>query len=600
MKDESIVNYIEHYLDKDITKGAIMLTGAWGTGKSHFIQNTLIPKLQETGKDCAVVSLYGLKNVTDISKSIYFELKTGFLRKDNEVITTGILTAKTVLRGVTSFFGVDLKASDAELQKLYESVDLSGKLIILEDIERCQIGILELLGFVNNLVEQDGVKVLLVANEKEFLKYCNVEVEEKDPFGKSEKKVLRKPTNETEQYLRVKEKTVNDTIQYECDFLTAISNIIKKYDNKYLSKFIEKDVLDNILGAMNLCGCYNLRSLIYVCQKTVDILEKIPIEYLENDEFLKSIFFGNLFFIFKVKSGKELSWGSEKIFSIELGHPVTPLFKFCYDYITKQTMDLSLLDESYTALIEKNQYDKNKSNGDADIEIIQNYHIHSEKQVRGAIDRIKERLKNPDDISFYMYGTIAVYLIIIKQVIECDIEEIKRMLVDNLKGRGNKLQIEHIFRTIMDSCACEACLKEYQELRKAMVEALKEGLFDIPGFDYLPEQVNIFCEYVSNNEGNFHINEGFARYLNIEKFAYMFSKCSLEKKDDIRGAFLGLYRSVNIGQLLGTDLEKIKELKALIEELADKCTGDKIEKLQYSFFIDNLAEIVEKLSLYTT
>ena len=48
---------------------------------------------------------------------------------------------------------------------------MSDKLIIFEDIERSGIDIIELMGYVNNLCEQDGVKVLLVASEKEILKY---------------------------------------------------------------------------------------------------------------------------------------------------------------------------------------------------------------------------------------------------------------------------------------------------------------------------------------------------------------------------------------------------------------------------------------------
>ena len=47
--------------------------------------------------------------------------------------------------------------------KVYASVNLTGKLVVLEDLERSGIDILEVLGYVNNLVEQDGVKVLLVS-----------------------------------------------------------------------------------------------------------------------------------------------------------------------------------------------------------------------------------------------------------------------------------------------------------------------------------------------------------------------------------------------------------------------------------------------------
>lgn len=599
MNNKGIVKYIEHYMHKDISKGAVMLTGSWGIGKSHFIQNELIPEIQkDEDKKCVCVSLYGLKTISEISKSIYFELRTKKFKKDSEAVTAGIMAAKTVFRGVTSFFGVDLKASDDEMKELYESIDLKNKLIILEDIERCQIGILDLLGYVNSLVEQDGIKVLLVSNENEFLKYENVEAEEINSTTKKKEKImLRRPTEETTQYLRVKEKTVNDTILYEGDFVKAIKAIIKNYKNRYLNKFLMKPAVENIYSIMRLCSCFNLRSFIYACQKTVDIYDEIPKKYLKNEDFLQAIFYGNIFFILRIKSGKQLMWGKETLFSIDLGSNVTPLFKFCYDYIAKQIMDFSKLDETYNAFIEKNTYDKHKSNGDKDIEIICNYHIHSESEVKSAVKNITERLSNPDDISFYMYGTIAVYLILIKHYLQVDIENAKERLVSNLIGRGNKLQLEYIFRTVMGDDNSEDIINEYQTLRKEMSNALRQGMLDIPNFDYLPEQIELFGDYVRKNEGHFHINEAFARDLDIDKMADMFSMCSLKQKDDIRGIFWKVYRTSNIGQFLGADLDNIQKLKSLIQEKSEKCTGDKVEKLQYKYFINNLSSIEDKLSI---
>lgn len=40
--------YIENYLNNDKTQSAIMLTAPWGTGKSHYIQNELLPHLEES------------------------------------------------------------------------------------------------------------------------------------------------------------------------------------------------------------------------------------------------------------------------------------------------------------------------------------------------------------------------------------------------------------------------------------------------------------------------------------------------------------------------------------------------------------------------
>lgn len=166
MTNAELNSYILHYLTADRTKSAIMLTGGWGTGKSHYIQNELIPFLEkeENGKyPCIVVSLYGLKEASEISKSLYLESRMRFLSKSSEGMATGKFAVKTVVKGVTSFLGIDLSKSADELQELYESVNLAGKLIILEDIERSGIDVLTVLGYVNNLVEQDGVKVLLVS-----------------------------------------------------------------------------------------------------------------------------------------------------------------------------------------------------------------------------------------------------------------------------------------------------------------------------------------------------------------------------------------------------------------------------------------------------
>lgn len=101
----------------------------------------------------------------------------------------GKALGKTILKGVASFFNINLNIDEKDLENLYKSINLKDKLIIFEDVERSGIDLIEFLGYVNNLVEIDGIKVLLVANEKELLK--------------NEKR---------EKYNLVKEKTIGDII----------------------------------------------------------------------------------------------------------------------------------------------------------------------------------------------------------------------------------------------------------------------------------------------------------------------------------------------------------------------------------------------------
>ena len=59
MTNGELNQFILHYLTKDKTHSAIMLTGSWGTGKSYYIQNVLVPFLKEDHKkECVTVPPY--------------------------------------------------------------------------------------------------------------------------------------------------------------------------------------------------------------------------------------------------------------------------------------------------------------------------------------------------------------------------------------------------------------------------------------------------------------------------------------------------------------------------------------------------------------
>lgn len=605
MTYQELNQYILHYVTEDKTKSAIMLTAPWGTGKSYYIQNELKPFLEkeENGKiKCLIVSLYGLKDLFEVSKALYLESRIRLLNNTSEKVTTGKFATKTILKGVTSFFGIDLSHSDKEMQELFESVDFSGKLIILEDLERSGIDILEVLGYVNNLVEQDGVKVLLVANEDEIIQYKPIETENKEEQETAElldrlsDHKNRLFTDNTITYLKVKEKTVSDTIQFKEDYKTAIKDIIQTFSNKTLNNFLDSESVETILKIMETCKTSNLRSFIYSCQKVSDIFSKIDEQYLSKKDFTQAVFFGVLFFVLKQKAGKTDKWGQEKYFSIELGDVSAPLFKFCYNYIIYQIEDFSEIEEAYKAYLQLITYDSNKSNSDNDIMVLQTYHIQTEKNIKKALDSITKRLENPDDISFYQYGVIAVYVIIIKDILKYDVEKLENLLVNNLKGRGDKLQLEHIFRIFLGNECTQQQKDEYELLRKRMAESLRINDYAIPNFNYLPAQSNDFYKYIIENNGKFLTQNSFASSLDMYKLAEMFKKSTAEQKNNIRGAFLSMYRSGNISDFLSNDKQSIVQLMGIVKKDRSGDVGDKIQQLQYDWFIDNLTEIAEKLS----
>lgn len=605
MTYQELNQYILHYLTKDKTKSAIMLTGPWGTGKSYYIQNELKPFLEKKengGHSCVIVSLYGLKDTAEISKSIYLGTRMKFLTAASEKSTTVTFAGETIIKGIAGAFGVDLSVSERSLKRLYASVNLTGKLVVLEDLERSGIDILEVLGYVNNLVEQDGVKVLLVANEEELIQYTPLKVSTKADLERTEMldRITghrdRLFTDSTIAYLKVKEKTISDTIEFEEDYQTAIREIVQMFDNETLNKFSTIESIKDILDIMSHCQSYNLRSFIFACQKTNDIFSSLDEKYLSDENFVQAVFIGILSFVLKQKNGNSHTWGNEKYFSAVLGHEKAPLFKFCYDYIMRQITEFEDIEGAYQAYSELVLYDKNRSNNDNDIITLQTYYVRTDSDVLDAINNIERRLEVPEDISFYQYGTIAVYAIIIKGILGCDIDTIKRRLVANLEGQGNKLELEQIFRTIIGTDCTTKQKEEYESLRKEMARSLKKGDKIIPNFDYQPEQSKDFYDYAITNEGKFHTQESFAAQFDMKRLSEMFRNSTAEQKQQIRGVFVGMYRIGNIKSFLANDRESIVQLLEFIKADRSGDVGDRIQQLQYDWFIKNLEEIKRKLS----
>lgn len=443
-------NYILHYVAEDKTGSAIMLSAPWGSGKTYYIQNELIPFLNkdENGKrKCIVVSLYGLNNTYELSKAIYLESRLKVINKDSETLVAGKLAVKTVVKGVASFFNVDLSKSEEDLKKLYESIDLSDKLIVIEDLERSGIDILEILGYVNNLVEQDGVKVLLVANEDELFEYEPLKIS--DPSKEETTKLLdefthhkgREYTPYTKDYVKTKEKTISDTIIYEGDYARAIKNIIKRFESAYLNRFTEADRFDELISLCNAHEVFNLRSFIFACQKTVDILRIIQPSDSEDADFIKTIFYSIIFFSKKYKDGERLYWDEGHYLSIDLSSVEYPLFRFCYDYITEQTFDKGIVIEAKEELKKYRLYDQRKIYSDPDINTIYSWYVCSEKDVLTAIYSITEKLKAKFSIPYFEYGRIAAHLVTIKDILACDIDEAKSLLVKTFIIKEMKLTL---------------------------------------------------------------------------------------------------------------------------------------------------------------
>jgi hypothetical protein len=602
MTNDELNSFIKHYVEEDQTKSAIMLTAPWGTGKSYYIQNSLIPYLRDNASTkCVVISLYGQSDLHEVSKSVFMETKLKALNKDTTKVAGGKLIAKTIIKGVASFWGVNLDINEEDLQKLYASADLSGKLLIFEDLERSGINILSILGYINNLVEQDGVKVLLVANESEIIKYDRII---KTVDGKEQ--TLSVLSEAAKQYLKIKEKTVNDTIYFYPQTYKAIDDIFLSFKNESLNKLLEKKnyydghsdishvVVDEIMSSKAISN-YNLRSLIFGCQKSVDLFALAPKDAEES--FLKQILFGTIAFSLKKKSDESLDWNSKEETSPELGTSSYPLFKFCFEYVCYQRAYKEEISSIYDKYIGKRNAFKIKKAIQDHIDILYSYYVHTEKEVLSSLKSVKDSLKSKDAIPVSEYGRLANYLVAIEDALGCVelVDECKANMLNNVGELDDETldMIEMHSGIQLDSSSRNKELNDFVNEIKKRAESSKKDLF---GFDYTKNNIDPFYQTILKKHDSFVNKRCFAKLIDADRLGELLKQCAPCDIEQIRRIFHSVYSFSNINDFFSGDKTSLIRIKDVVDKLIAKPNDfDKIQILQLKYLSGNLSDFISRL-----
>ncbi len=599
MTDQEYNLYIENYLKNDKTKSAIMLTAPWGMGKSYYIQNCLIPHLEQTtDKKCVVVSLYGLNDTKEISKAIYFETRAKAVCAKNEKIQVGKIVGKTIIKGALSVAGIDLSLDDADLEKLYSSIDITNQLIILEDLERSSISIKQVLGFVNNLVEQDGAKVLLVANEKEIKDFKQITT--KDNKGEEQSKWVY--TEETEEYLTIKEKTVSDTILYLCDYDDAIESILNMYCESIIAHLLKTKnasgkplIVNEIRMVMADVGEYNLRSFIFACQKTADMFSNYVDEV--DNEFLKHVFLGNVAFALRVKDNDDLKW-EKNVSPNKLGTSKYPLYEFCKDYFIYQEIDMDAIKSSQEAYIERSEYEQKQREMNSALSILYEFPTQEGGMLASAVEAVRNELKSGDGIPLVQYGKLANYLIAVKKLLDNPniVNECKEIMLANMHKddkKDSKVLDRLKFHDSFSFWESEQ-QEEYNQFITQMSFAFQENAFswltDENPIDYLVKLSDFMCD----KENDVRQEKKFLKNIDTEKLSKGLENATAKQISNFRRGILLVYDVANIREFLPDDKDALTELKVAVQKLLDdNKVKDNVVRLQYTWLVDNIEKVID-------
>jgi hypothetical protein len=267
MSNEHISQFLDYYIKLPNPQYAVLLKGKWGSGKTHFI-NEYKDKLKKSTRRYIYVSLYGVKN--------YDEIETKFLQSSNPEI----FNEKSIFVGklADAFINENIKKSLGQMKKSLSSLNAKGNILIFDDVERCSINIIDLLGYINNFVEHQSYKVILLANEEELEK--------------------------TEQYKLIKEKLVGKTFEFISDALSAYDSFLLELinANNIKENVLVKEKL-NILELFEKSESKNLRALRQTLLDFERFYDEVLITHLEKKELIKDILYWYFLFSFEVRQG---------------------------------------------------------------------------------------------------------------------------------------------------------------------------------------------------------------------------------------------------------------------------------------------------------
>ncbi len=262
----SLLPAIEQYIQEKKPDYAVMVEGPWGCGKTYYWKNTVIPFIidkysQKENKITPVyVSLFGADYEKSVRR-ITFNTALGVVKKNSiiERIANRISGKKSlkdgkvgkILEPISRLFsnqGWYRNSEDAALSLLS---GFNGNILIcIDDIERSLLVPTEFFGLVNLLVEQYGIHVVALCNERGS---------------------ISENTHENDAYSRQKEKCFSASYKFQENEDEVIAAIISKITDHFSQEWAiqNKTQICNTFSRIDLHNYRIIRRIIHSFSSSV-------------------------------------------------------------------------------------------------------------------------------------------------------------------------------------------------------------------------------------------------------------------------------------------------------------------------------------------
>ena len=648
LSDNEVVKAIREYIDNHIYNYAVLIDGQWGCGKTYFIKNILMKELSDhieqnknqDYKNIIYISLYGIKNTNEISKQIYVNV----IDKTKENDSEGVKKIKSICSsGVKIFADVINNATGVNLLEniniLDNFIDMSKYILIFDDLERCNCDINEVLGYINNFVEHDNVKVILVANEKEIGKCNELQNRElkyllatnKDIVVDEDKKINQNQTNQQTSrnkitieelknksnkifnknvlYEKIKEKLVGVTIKYRPDF------------EKVCTEMIESNILDNDLKNIilktqeeNIRFAYeknhlNLRTFQFFLSKISKLNKVVKNSNIEDYNNIMSII---VIYCFKVsvtyKAGiYKNDWEDKAIYGqVCLGEKFSFKdycfgFKFIDEYILYEIIDENEIEEII------NRYEKEQRElANKDDDPIRNidiwWEMHDE-EVNINIEKIFEKVKN-NEYSLSIYPKIIELFIELVNIgfDENIIDNMKDLMIHNIESNKYKDgRLDDYNKHFHGAKIKEDLLEKYKNIIKDIREKLDESKSKTKKItinEILEDKdewgLNLYDYVYENYKYANDKNEGIFSVIDVQLLIDRIKKGNSYNIRYLLYTINSFYKDDGLNKYFIKDIENLNNIKNQISSIKDN-EKDKIKKYALKDLEESLGEKINKL-----
>ncbi|MCI8965210.1 MAG: hypothetical protein HFJ43_02505 [Clostridia bacterium] len=621
---EELVESILDYVRADYTDYAIMINGEWGSGKTYFWNHRIkdkIESLQLNGKKYTTIymSLYGISNLEEISKKIFIEttqLMDKGLKKymESHNQTTIPEYAKTGI-DMANAFGISKTGDKVDYERFFSTDD---KVLCFDDLERANVDVVDILGYINNFVEHDHIKTIIICNEKELatkFKSSNLEMktfiatyllDKQGDINKTDKPMVEKIKEKMEyvfdnanDYERIKEKLIGETFEYAPKFNYIINGLLMRYENNQdLIRFLRENQ-NLIIATFNKSGTRNLRILKHALNDFTKVYENVNKLYPNtNLRVLQTMLIFTIAVSFEIKAGKITK---DKFVNIESNEEYKAIlvssrvmmdnrqfyikefdnnyyfnfkseyrfFKFIETYVRTRIFDMKALKKDMEAII--NTIDTEKLPGYKRL-LTEEYWKISDEQFPVIIEEVLEYVKSGKLKLIEITKLFAYFSYFIRRgLVKKDIKEIKQIFIGgmDISYRTSKYcdnVEEELSRIGIDSSGVqdvEEIINYFMQLNMRLEEKMNRQKAD-EIFKCIPIKMELFYDRFDNECMDFPIFKYYDAYR-------MFQRITCASNEDIvRIKELLIDRAKRYAPKLQDEYNFMKQLKKVLE---DYCKG---------------------------